>query len=91
MPRGQGYSAIWRVENAQNDPVSLDELSELVTQSTRAFLCARIGIHSVSSVSPLLAGAIPPGSDAQAPKQKQGFFSATTSLKNALAKRAQAN
>lgn len=92
VPQGLGTSAIFRIEsNAQNDPVSLNELSELVTQSTREFLCARLNLHAVSSVSPPLAGAIPPGSNVNAPKQSQGFFSATTSSNNALAKRDEAN
>jgi len=69
----------------------LIEFSELVTQSTRDFLCTRVALHAVSSASPPLAGAIPPAGNVNAPKQKQGYVSATMSSNNALAKRAQKN
>ena len=92
VPQGVGTSIIFRLENnALNDPVSSIEFSELVTQSTRDFLCIRVALHAVSGVSPPLAGAIPPGGNVNAPKQKQGFFPATMSSNNALAKRALEN
>jgi len=92
VPQDVGTSIFFRLENnALNDPVSLIEFSELVTQSTRDFLCTRVALHAVSSVSPPLAGAILPGGNMNAPKQKQGVFSATMSSNNALANRALEN
>jgi len=92
VPQGISTRLIFRLENnASNDPVSLIEFSELVTQSTRDFLCNCVALHAVSSVSPPFAGAIPPGGNMNAPKQKQGFFPATMSSNNALANRSLEN